>query len=370
MLFLYFLFINLIKLVHVIIIDKCYYEGDFVVYCNKTRIVPNNQIELIHKAQVTYGIQYNDTLCTHTKLTCSKTYLRHDCIDNTYCEVTNGWLTLEPYCKGNSYYTQFEFECQPAYYMCDKEHHENVFSGLVLSPSYPLLYTIDSLKNCIQTFVFPTDHYVEILVENFTMPRSDNCARDFLEILEYKTNRDDNRNAHWSSLTSLCGKYEQNLKLIVKSNIISFKLRTLPLKIGPKVNHLINFKIFIQAVSPLAANLDNKSYRDLEENEDYNKTDAISNSLVNTLIAAFSGVVVIFVAVSIGIILITRTRKPNYNKSKKSNLTNLQKPTKLVLPKQESPHESICSSFTPSQSKFTPQISFTMSNKDTDMPRK
>jgi hypothetical protein len=115
------------------------------------------------------------------------------CIDKPNCLVKNGWFSLEPQCPGNSYYTQVEYDCQPSFYMCDKNSViNNVFSGLVYSPNYPNSFRTESDKPCYLTIHMPKNHHIEITLDYFNILKTKKCIGDYLEIQEYiETNIND-----------------------------------------------------------------------------------------------------------------------------------------------------------------------------------
>ena len=95
-------------------INKCYYEGDFTVYCNSTKLpVTPDTVEIMRYAKVINGVQYKENHCEFTNLTCYKEEILSQCIDKQYCSIKNSWFNL-PECRANSYYTEFEYDCQPS----------------------------------------------------------------------------------------------------------------------------------------------------------------------------------------------------------------------------------------------------------------
>jgi len=104
------------------------------------------------------------------------------------CKVKNGWFSLEPHCNGNSYYTQLEYDCQPAFFMCDKETViNNVFSGMIYSPSYPNSFRKeDKSEPCYLTIHLPKNHHAEITLDHFDMLKTAKCIGDYVEIQQYK----------------------------------------------------------------------------------------------------------------------------------------------------------------------------------------
>lgn len=65
-------------------------------------------------AKVINGLQYNETYCAFNSETCSHEEILHECIDQQSCFIKNSWFSLLPYCDGHSYYTEFEYDCQPS----------------------------------------------------------------------------------------------------------------------------------------------------------------------------------------------------------------------------------------------------------------
>jgi hypothetical protein len=175
-------------------VSKCHYEGDFTVYCNKTKLPSSKDTkELIRSAEVISGVQHNDTLCSYMPSAgCARKTKAPECVDKASCNVKNGWHSLEPYCPGGrSYYTQLEYDCQPAYFMCDKQELvTNGFSGLIYSPSYPNSFRTDKSEPCYMTIELPDNHHAEITFDNFEMMKTSNCMGDYLEILEYRGYKD------------------------------------------------------------------------------------------------------------------------------------------------------------------------------------
>ena len=121
-------------------ISKCHYEGDINIYCNRSKLPASefdtNIVEHMRSAKATYGLYYNDTLCSYlpnqaaTAATCHKRQILNECVDKPYCTVRNGWYSLEPDCAGNAYYTHVDYDCQPVFYMCSETTVvHNIFSG-------------------------------------------------------------------------------------------------------------------------------------------------------------------------------------------------------------------------------------------------
>lgn len=140
-------------------------------------------------AKVISGLYHNDTLCSYVpNTTCFRKQTLHECEDKEMCKVKNGWLSLEPHCNGNSYYTQLEYDCQPAFFMCDKETViNNVFSGMIYSPSYPNSFRKeDKSEPCYLTIHLPKNHHAEITLDHFDMLKTAKCIGDYVEIQQYK----------------------------------------------------------------------------------------------------------------------------------------------------------------------------------------
>jgi hypothetical protein len=161
------------------------------VFCNKTKLPGfEDAKEIIRYASVTNGLNSNENLCSYdSKLTkCAKKMSLDHCTDQTYCNVRNGWFSLEPHCSGNSYFTELEYDCQPTFTMCEAESAvvSNVFSGLVLSPSYPLSFRSDRSMPCYLTINLPKNHHVEITIDYLNMVTTERCQADYIEISEYK----------------------------------------------------------------------------------------------------------------------------------------------------------------------------------------
>ena len=118
---------------------------------------------------------------------CARKRTLAECLDKPSCHVKNNWFSLEPECPGNSYYTQFEYDCQPAFVMCDegKNLASNVFSALVYSPNYPRTFRTERSEQCYLTLYFPSEHHVEISLEFFDLLPTSQCIGDYLEIRQY-----------------------------------------------------------------------------------------------------------------------------------------------------------------------------------------
>ena len=243
-------------------------------------------------AKVINGLYHNDTLCSYVPETsCHRRKTLDHCVDRSYCLVENGWYNLEPDCDGNSYYTQLEFSCQPAYYMCEKKSIKNVFSALIYSPSFPNLYRSDKTETCFLIVHLPKNYHAEITLDFFDLPNLPECFGDFLEIQEYiqepiekklkrssssskigfdesdlltsknytnkyshlskgignltKTQKKKNatgknlklksqkqqynpqQDNKWSNVGVLCGRKKEGIKYLARSDIISFKFKLL-----------------------------------------------------------------------------------------------------------------------------------------------
>ena len=182
--------------VHGAIVSRCHHEGDFTVSCdNKSKVSPllaslsDSPVELMRYAKVVNGLYHNDTLCSYVPNTsCSRKQTLADCEDKPTCKVKNGWFNLSPDCDGNSYYTQLEYDCQPAFVMCDKETViNNVFSGMIYSPSYPHSFRKDDKSEpCYLTIHLPKNHHAEITLDHFDMLKTAKCIGDYVEIQQYK----------------------------------------------------------------------------------------------------------------------------------------------------------------------------------------
>lgn len=142
----------------------------------------------MHYARVINGLQHNNTLCSYVPdaQSCARKRPLNGCLDKPYCHVKNNWFSLEPDCSGNSYYTQFEYECQPAYFMCGKEHlARDVFSALIYSPNYPQTFRSEKSDVCYFTLYLPNNHHAEITLEYFDLFPTSQCVGDYLEIRQY-----------------------------------------------------------------------------------------------------------------------------------------------------------------------------------------
>jgi hypothetical protein len=306
-------------------ISKCFFDGDYTVYCNKSKIAvtsspkQNNAgsggsdsngdaLEVMRYARVINGLQYNETLCSYLPGSgCHRRQNLAECVDQTFCHVKNSWFSLEPECRGNSYYTQLEYDCQPAYHMCQKESI-NAFSGLIYSPAYPNSFRSDRIEPCYLTVNVPKDHHVEIVIDAFDLIKTPGCIGDFLEIQQYtkikpsnsansndeyklfishkkqkqqqqtgvssqksfnnfsdssflnqpkivkKQQRLNNRpqkiapKYEWQKLVSLCGKLDRGNKILAMQSTINFKFRALPSTHSYVSRMNTGFKIFFQAI--------------------------------------------------------------------------------------------------------------------------
>lgn len=294
-------------------ISKCFHEGDFTVTCNKSRMPSSSgaseTVEYMRYARVINGLQYNDTLCSYLPNTsCARKQTLTYCIDKPSCQIKNNWFSLEPECPGNSYYTQFEYDCQPAFYMCEEENIiKNVFSGIIYSPSYPNSFRSERSQPCYLTINLPKNHHVEITLDYFDMLKTSKCIGDYVEIQQYievnngyyngdgkldkkrsfegnlnntkhrSSTRLFNRKAFkssspkqrrskfkWHTLGTMCGRIEKSYTIKANADIINFKFRPLPIN-HPYLSALTNysnkdklgFKIYFQAIPPKIHTYDN-----------------------------------------------------------------------------------------------------------------
>ena len=200
-----------------------------------------------------------------------------ECVDKPECVVKNSWFSLEPECSGYSYYTQVDYDCQPAYYMCDREAViNNVFSGLVYSPNYPNSFRTESDRPCFLTLHLPKNHHVEIILDFFDILKTHKCIGDYLEIKDYREAEQESSKRHadlnethritdggvsrrskyrWHTVGTMCGKIESKFTLRARSDIINIKFRPLhaehPYLSGVKDKAAkTGFKIYFQAVPP------------------------------------------------------------------------------------------------------------------------
>lgn len=168
-------------------VSKCFYEGDFTVYCNKSRLSAAAPTELMRYARLTNGVMYGDAMCSYNASSCHTKQSLSDCVDKAYCHVPNSWSSMAPNCNGNSYYSQLDYDCHPAYTMCDTAHTlVDGFSGLIYSPDYPNTFRSDQRREtCYLTINLPKNHHVEITLDFFDMLKTPNCYGDYLEIQQY-----------------------------------------------------------------------------------------------------------------------------------------------------------------------------------------
>lgn len=259
-------------------ISKCFYESDFTVSCSRSKLPSSSnsaQLELVRYAKVINGLQHNESLCSYVPgASCSRTLILSHCIDQPQCHIKNDWFSLEPDCPGNSYYTQFEYDCQPAFFMCGTDTLVNAFSGLIYSPSYPNTFRSSRSDACYLTVKLPKNHHAEITLEKFDLLSTSKCIGDYLEIQQYveanswqkrtvNTTKirhkmlSSNSNFKWSTLGTMCGRIEQKYKIRAESDTINFKFRPLadnhPFLINslPNKQSNVGFKIFFQAIPPV-----------------------------------------------------------------------------------------------------------------------
>jgi hypothetical protein len=178
-------------------VSKCFYEGEFTVYCNKTKL-PASSVsgssdstpEVMRYARLTKGLQPdNETLCSYVPHPdhCVRESTHPECVDKPFCKVENSWASLKPKCDGNSYYSQLDYDCQPAYHMCDDMSVAsiNAFSGLIYSPHYPRNFRSERIEPCYLTVNLPKNHHVEITLDHFDLLKTPNCIGDYVEIQQY-----------------------------------------------------------------------------------------------------------------------------------------------------------------------------------------
>jgi hypothetical protein len=208
-------------------VSKCFYEGGFTVYCNKTKLPSSTQtsdstpLEVMRYARLTNGLQYNDSLCSYLPNTsCHKKQSLVSCVDKPYCSVENTWASLEPNCRGNSFYSQLDYDCQPAYSMCDSTVESiNAFSGIIYSPNYPSTFRSDRIEPCYLTVNLPKNHHVEITLDYFDLLKTPNCIGDYVEIQQYiKVNN--NNNADYTSKFLSNKRMKSNSSTSNASNVI------------------------------------------------------------------------------------------------------------------------------------------------------
>jgi hypothetical protein len=115
-----------------------------------------------------------------------------DCYDQARCLVKNGWHSLEPHCAGNAHYAHVEYDCQPAYHMCDAAATvvSGVLSGLVYSPHYPASFrqppaAADAAQPCFLTIHLPRRHHLQLTLDFFDTLQTKSCVGDYLEVQQY-----------------------------------------------------------------------------------------------------------------------------------------------------------------------------------------
>ena len=55
------------------VVSKCYYDGDFTVNCNSTKLpILADTVEVLRFIKVINGIQFKENYCHFTNLTCYK----------------------------------------------------------------------------------------------------------------------------------------------------------------------------------------------------------------------------------------------------------------------------------------------------------
>lgn len=267
-------------------VSKCHYEGDFTVNCKESN-------ELMRTANVINGLHYNDTQCSYNpkESHCHRQTALSYCVDKPSCAIKNDWFSLAPQCDGNSYYSQFNFDCQPAYYMCEDTVVKDAFSGLIYSPMYPGSFRTESSTPCFLTINLPKDHHVEITLDHFDIFKYQNCLADFLEIQEYKEDlsgifsnknlfkqrrsfNNDNKTSKlqpqvkllkktmtsnrqkeykWSTVALMCGKEDSKLIMKASSDIVNFKFKSISsqhnyLKLINNTRVYSGFKIYFQGI--------------------------------------------------------------------------------------------------------------------------
>ena len=256
---------------------------------------------MMRTANTINGLRYNDTQCVFNEKEsqCHRHTVLGYCVDKPSCSINNDWFSLQPDCDGNSFYTQLNFDCQPAYHMCEEiTVVKNAFSGLIYSPSYPYSYRAETEQLCFLTVNLPRDHHVEITLDFFEIFSSQNCFADFLEILEYKEdlsgifNNKNKQRRHpsqadslsdiasenktatgnvvrlnkklvtlnkqpsvykWSRVALMCGKEEKKHVIRASTNVINFKFKSLSLnhqyfKQSNKSRVHPGFKIYFQGI--------------------------------------------------------------------------------------------------------------------------
>ncbi len=258
-------------------ISKCHYEGDFQVTCSESN-------ELMRTANIINGLHYNETQCLFNPIEsyCHRQTVLSYCVDKPKCSIKNAWTSLQPECEGNSYYTQFNYDCQPAYHMCEDTIVKDAFSGLIYSPFYPYSFrTENNNKPCFLTINLPKDHHVEITLDHFDIFKYQNCLADFLEIQEYKQDLSDiyySNNLQqnkkmlktnqkpvykWSTIATMCGKEQTKHIIRASSDIVNFKFRSISSNhhyLQQINNNNISrihtgFRLYFQAIPPIVENI-------------------------------------------------------------------------------------------------------------------
>ena len=197
-------------------VSRCHHDGDFTVSCNKSKMPSSSSdtVEYMRYAKVINGLYHNDTLCSFVPGTsCYRKQNLNSCVDKQYCTVKNSWFSLEPDCAGNSYYTQLEYDCQPAFFMCDKETViNNVFSGLIYSPAYPNSFRSEKSEPCYLTIHLPKNHHAEITLDYFDMLKTSKCVGDYLEIQQYKETPSTNGDGRFMSKRDVNNNNNNNIE--------------------------------------------------------------------------------------------------------------------------------------------------------------
>lgn len=140
--------------------------------------------------------------------------------------------------------------------MCDKTAINEVFSGVILSPSYPGSYRSSSPKPCYLTVHVPANHYIELIIDNFTLTKTPKCVGDYLNIQEYievdlKDRKENQARRQWKTVAIWCGKKQTGLSIIIKSDTVSFTFRSVQLskqQAIPNGEQDLKFKIFFQGI--------------------------------------------------------------------------------------------------------------------------
>ena len=265
-------------------ISKCHYEGDFQVTCSESN-------ELMRTANIINGLHYNETQCLFNPIEsyCHRQTVLSYCIDKPKCSIKNAWTSLQPECEGNSYYTQFNYDCQPAYHMCEDTIVKDAFSGLIYSPFYPYSFrTENNNKPCFLTINLPKDHHVEITLDHFDIFKYQNCLADFLEIQEYKQDLSDiyystkNKNIlktnqnkpvyKWSTIATMCGKEQTKHIIRASSDIVNFKFRSISSNHHylQQINNMstrihTGFRLYFQAIPPLVENINYNTNKNINQ---------------------------------------------------------------------------------------------------------